>query len=191
MLYNPVEAFTWLKRAADAGHAEAQSNVGYALDHGLGVPEDKAAAIVYYRRAADQGVAQAMYNLGACFENGDGVPLDVPQAVAWYTRARDAGHTTAATRLAAIAPTLTFAQRAADQLLATPLPHPPAPVAPAGAAGGAGGAGAPPSTRADVLTMGTAALKRLLQGRGVDTSGINEKARLVEMALEAIGAAPQ
>ena len=41
------------------------------------------------------------------------------------------------------------------------------------------------------MTMGTGALKRLLQGRGVDTSGINDKAHLIELALAAIGAAPQ
>ena len=39
--------------------------------------------------------------------------------------------------------------------------------------------------------MGTGALKRLLQGRGVDTSGINEKAQLIELALAVIGEAPR
>ena len=186
--YNPVEAFTWFKRAADAGNARAQCGVGYALRDGLGVPENKAAAVVHYRRAADQGNAQAMYNLGSCYSMGDGVPWDPPQAVAWYTRARDAGDPAAAKALAEIAPHLTPAQRAsADQLLAAPLPRPPAPAAPTGA----GGAGAPPPTRAGVLTMGTGALKRLLQGRGVDIAGIVEKARLIELALAAIGAAPQ
>ena len=185
--YNPVEAFTWFKRAADAGHAAARCNVGAALLTGLGVPEDKAAAVGYFRRGADQGDALAMYNLGACYENGDGVPRDMPQAVAWYTRARDAKWSAAAKRLAEIVPLLTPAMRAAaDQLLATPLPRP----APA-AAPGAGGVGTPPPTRADVLTMGTGALKRLLQGRGVDVAGIVEKARLIELALAAIGAAPQ
>ena len=41
------------------------------------------------------------------------------------------------------------------------------------------------------MTMGTGALKRLLQGRGVDIAGIVEKAQLVELALAAIGAAPR
>ena len=41
------------------------------------------------------------------------------------------------------------------------------------------------------MTMGAAALKRLLQGRGVDTAGVLEKSELVELALAAIGAAPQ
>ena len=190
--YNPVEAFTWSKRAADAGFAAAQCSVGYALQTGLGVPEDKAAGVVYFRCAADQGHAQTMFNLGVCYESGDGVPLDVPQCVAWYTRARDAGDPSAAKRLAEIAPHLTPAQRAeVDQLLAAPLPRPPAPIAPTAPAGIAGGAGAPPPTRADVLTMGTGALKRLLQGRGVDIAGIVEKARLIELALAAIGAAPR
>ena len=35
--------------------------------------------------------------------------------------------------------------------------------------------------------MGTAALKRLLQGRGVDIAGVVEKAKLVERALVLIG----
>ena len=185
--YNPVEAFTLLKRAADAGHAKAQGEVGYALLNGLGVPEDKAAAVLYYRRSADQGNATAMFNLGVCYENGDGVLRNIPHAVAWFTRARDAGYAPAAKHLAEIAPHLTPATRAeVDQLLAAPLPRP-APTAFAGT----GGAGAPPPTRADVLTMGTGALKRLLQGRGVDIAGINEKAQLIELALAAIGAAPQ
>ena len=191
--YNPVEAFKWLKRAADAGDADAQCNVGFALLYGHGVPEDKAAGVLYFRRGADQGHADAMCNLAICYSKGDGVPRDTPQAVAWLTRARDAGSSGAATRLAKIAPFLTAATRAkAAQLLATPLPRSPAPTAPTGAGrGGAGGAGAPAPTRADVLTMGTGALKRLLQGRGVDIAGIVEKARLIELALAAIGAAPQ
>ena len=190
--YNPVEAFTWLKRAADAGVAAAQCKVGYALRNGLGVLEDKGAGVVYYRRAAHQGIAQAMYNLGGCYLKGDGVPQDVPQAVAWYTRARDAGEPAAAKHLAVIIPLLTPAERtAADQLLAAPLPRMPAPAAPFSAGVGAGGDGAPPPTHADVLTMGTGALKRLLQGRGVDTTGVLEKSELVGLALAAIGAAPQ
>ena len=39
--------------------------------------------------------------------------------------------------------------------------------------------------------MGTGALKRLLQGRGVDIAGIVEKARLIELALAVIGEAPR
>ena len=186
--YNPVEAFIWLKCAADAGYAGAQGEVGYALDTGLGVPEDKAAAVVYFRRGADQGDATAMCNLGLCYTTGDSVPRDMPQAVAWLTRARDAGEPAAAMRLAMIVPLLTPAMRAeVDQLLAAPLSRMPAPTTLAGA----DVAGAPPPTRADVLTMGTGALKRLLQGRGVDTSGIVEKAQLIELALAAIGVAPQ
>ena len=186
--YNPVEAFKWLKRAADAGHAKAQCNVGASLGTGHGVPEDKTAAVVYFRRAADKGEAQAMFNLGLSYRDGYGVPQNLAQAVAWYTRARDAG-VPSAEHLATITPLLTPADLAkVDQLLATPL-HRPASTAPAGAGGWAGSVGA--ATRADVLTMGTGALKRLLQGRGVDTSGVNEKARLIELALAAIGAAPQ
>ena len=189
---NPVEAFTWLKRAADKGYAISQCKVGYALLIGNGVREDKAAGVAYHRRAAAQGFGMSMFNLGVCYDNGEGVPRDVPQGVVWFTRARDAGEPNAEAALATIYPTLTLEERAeVDQLLATPLPHLPALTTPAGIGGGAGGAGAPPPTRADVLTMGTPALQRLLQGRGVDTAGIDEKAQLIELALAAIGAAPQ
>ena len=186
--YNPVEAFTWFKRAADAGFALAYTNVGYALLYGLGVPQDKAAAIVYYRRGADQGDATSMFNLGVCYLEGNGLRTDVPLAVAWMTRARESGFPHAERRLAEVSSTLTPAQRAeVDQLLTTSLPRPPAPIAPAPT----GGVGVPPPTRADVLTMGTGALKRLLQGRGVDTTGMLEKSELVGLALAAIGAAPR
>ena len=194
--YNPVESFTWLKRAADTGYAAAQCYVGLLLQSGLGVPADAAAAFMYYRRSAEQGHAVGMSYLGRCYESGDGVPPDLPQAVAWFSRARDAGDPDAEKELAKIAPRLTPAQRAAaGELLAAPLPRQPVSAIPTGAGGGpgrgAGGAGAPPVTRADILTMGTGALKRMLQGRGVDTSGIHVKAHLIELALAAIGEAPQ
>jgi TPR repeat protein len=54
-----VKALTWLKPAADGGHAESQFYVGEAYTYGRGVTADKATAKEYYRKAASQGHAQA------------------------------------------------------------------------------------------------------------------------------------
>ena len=54
----------WFRRAADAGHADAQCYLGscYANGHGIGV--DATQAVMWLRRAADAGHAQAMIYLG-------------------------------------------------------------------------------------------------------------------------------
>ena len=104
--YNPVEAFTWFKRSADAGDAAAQCSVGHALETGEGVEEDKVLGAVYYRRSADQGFATALHNLGNCYANGIGLPRDPSAAVLWMKRALDAGYPDASKNLAGFAASL-------------------------------------------------------------------------------------
>ena len=190
MQYNPEEAFKWYMRAADKGHSEALCNVGYAFEKGLGVPEDKAKGIAYYRRAANLGNGVAMYNLGGLYMRGEGLPRDMGRAVECWMHSRDAGYAPALKRLAELAGSVPRQYReTVSQLLATPMPRTPAPAA---CGCNTCGAGAPlPPTRADVLTMDTASLKRLLQSFGVDTAGVLEKTELVELVLAAIGEAPR
>ena len=191
--YDPVEAFTWYKRAAGMGDSNAQGKAGDALMEGYGVPQDTNAAVAYYRRAADEGgCVSAMYKLGLYFASSD-VAWGKSHAMAWYTRAcGDSGYAPAGAARAALFRTLTADERAEADSLLNKMMHRARPSAPARRAlaptGGAGGAPtAPPPTRAEVASMGTAALKRFLQTTGVDTSGITEKGRLVELAL--VGAA--
>jgi len=93
------EAVKWFRKAADQGHAPAQSNLGVAYDKGEGVPQDYAAAVSWYRRAADQGEAGAQYNLGLMYEGGLGVPQDYGEAVEWFRQAADQGHPSAQSEL--------------------------------------------------------------------------------------------
>jgi TPR repeat protein len=65
---NPTNAAQWYRRAAQAGDAAAQNNLGALLRDGLGVPQDFAQAADWFKRAADQGYAKAMLNLGALYE---------------------------------------------------------------------------------------------------------------------------
>ena len=87
------EATKWCRRAAEQGHAEAQTNLGGAYRKGLGgVPLDMVEAVKWYRRAAEQGNAVAQANLGMAYEMDDGVPLDMVEAEKWYRRAAEQGY---------------------------------------------------------------------------------------------------
>ena len=79
-----------LKRAADAGHAPAQSLYAYILDKA----EYNEEAAQYFRRAAEQGDADGQYGLGILYAAGEGVGAIRPRrasgssAPATRTRAR-------------------------------------------------------------------------------------------------------
>lgn len=45
------------KQLAEAGHAKAQTNLGYMYQVGKGVPQDEKMAVAWYRKASDQGLA--------------------------------------------------------------------------------------------------------------------------------------
>jgi localization factor PodJL len=58
---------------------------------GLGVPEDRSAALDWYSAAAEQGNILAMHNLGVMFSQGIGGTPDFLTAVDWFTSAADHG----------------------------------------------------------------------------------------------------
>jgi TPR repeat protein len=80
-------------RAAEAGHASAQYNLGVLLADQLEPPE-MAAALGWYARAAEAGHTAAQYDLGVLLADRLDPP-DLTAARAWYTRAAEAGHTAA------------------------------------------------------------------------------------------------
>lgn len=83
------------KQAADSGHIVGLINYGLALETGMGVPTDYAAAMDYYRRAADAGYAVGAYNLALMLANGRGVTQDHAGAARWYQVAVDGGDSSA------------------------------------------------------------------------------------------------
>lgn len=76
----------WLP-TAEAGDAEAQTNVGEIFEKGLGGEPNYAAALIWYQKAADQGNARAQFNLGTLYEQGLGVPKDKLTSLNWYRKA--------------------------------------------------------------------------------------------------------
>jgi hypothetical protein len=57
------------RKAAEQGHAVAQSYLGCICDNGIGVGHDATESISWYRKAAEQGLASAQYNLGVRFDD--------------------------------------------------------------------------------------------------------------------------
>ena len=80
-----------VRRQALAGTTEAVFLMGTALDEGLGVPEDPAAAFEWFSKAAAAGHTLAEHNLGNAFAAGRGVVADPAQAIAWWLKAATKG----------------------------------------------------------------------------------------------------
>jgi TPR repeat protein len=76
--------FQQIKAKAEEGDAEAQSNVGFCYERGVGVLKDETEAIKWYRKAAAQGQVLAQYNIGVCYYFGIAVTKDSVEAVKWF-----------------------------------------------------------------------------------------------------------
>ena len=61
---NDTEAAKWYRKAAEQGHAWAQSNLGFLYGTGSGVPEDDTVAYMWWNIAAAQGNEDAKKNKG-------------------------------------------------------------------------------------------------------------------------------
>jgi len=85
-------AFTSWKPLAEEGLADAQANLGWLYQAGLGVEKDIQKAYQWYTKAADQGQAVAQNNLGVLYEYGNGVEKDLARAKSLYEKSADQGY---------------------------------------------------------------------------------------------------
>ena len=89
-----------ISKAASAGHAKAQCEMGVMLmEGGGGIPVDRVTAFQWFERAATQGDTVAQTNLGWMKANGIGAPKNMMDAAQWYRRAAEAGSAEAQARL--------------------------------------------------------------------------------------------
>ena len=88
---NYDEALPLLRQAAEAGHVEAQYNLGLALTEGIGVTADPVEANTWLRKAAEQESSDAQYKLAYSYIMGRGVEKDLKQAFAWFEKAAGNG----------------------------------------------------------------------------------------------------
>src|SRR5215831_11903976 len=67
-----------LRKAAEQGNAQAQSNLGAMYQDGKVVPQSDTEAVKWYRKAAEQGFtlvqSDVQSNLGMMYADGRGVP---------------------------------------------------------------------------------------------------------------------
>jgi len=86
------EAIQLYRQLADAGYANAISNLGALYDQGHGVAKDKIEAFRLFRQAAKKGVASAMNLVGRMYAAGDGVAMDEAAAARWFRKGAEAGN---------------------------------------------------------------------------------------------------
>ena len=80
----------WLRKAADQGDPQAQSDIGVMYKDGKGgLPQSDALALEWLSKAADQGDAKAQFNLGYMYAWGKGVPKSIALAVEWLIKAAE------------------------------------------------------------------------------------------------------
>lgn len=88
------------RELAQAGHVDAQINLGFMYEHGQGAGRDAVEAVKWYRAAAEGGSVTAQYNLGVMYYSGNGMPRDYVEAAKWYRRAAEQGFARAQHNLA-------------------------------------------------------------------------------------------
>ena len=80
----------WSDLAA-AGDPEAQHNIGYMYEEGLGVTQQYDLAMEWYRRAASGGLAEADHNLGMMYVDGRGAARSWAQGLIHFRKAAEKG----------------------------------------------------------------------------------------------------
>ncbi|MDH5378430.1 MAG: sel1 repeat family protein [Gammaproteobacteria bacterium] len=80
------EAMAYWLPLAKKGFADAQSNVAWMYQNGLGVEKDLAQAVNWYNKAATQQQAVAQNNLGSLHDQGLGVERDLNKAFTWFEK---------------------------------------------------------------------------------------------------------
>ncbi|RYE08517.1 MAG: sel1 repeat family protein [Hyphomicrobiales bacterium] len=85
--WDPVASLTWLKRAADQGHAGSQLELGTLYLDGLGVAPDVDKAEQAYLAAASHGLAAGWWGLGNIYSREYAGRIDRPRAIRYYEQA--------------------------------------------------------------------------------------------------------
>ncbi len=85
------EAMAWYGQAAEAGNAEAQFLLGYAMETGVEAVARPGQARTWYRAAAEQDHRRAQVRLALMLAESRGGDKDSAEARAWLRKAAEAG----------------------------------------------------------------------------------------------------
>lgn len=89
--YLEKKAIGWYVKGAILKVKEAQRELAYCYDIGLGIGKNKREALRWYKEAADQGCTFSMLRVGYFYEKGWVVREDWETALKWYEKAKDNG----------------------------------------------------------------------------------------------------
>ena len=89
---DPADAYAWLLRAAEAGKAEAQANVGWLRLRGIGCGRDRAEAHRWLSAAAGHDISQAALGLAEYYGTADATDQDLAQSALWAKKASKLGN---------------------------------------------------------------------------------------------------
>ena len=89
--HDPVESARWTAKAAQQGHAGAQTVLAYDYEQGHGVPKNYNEAVRLLRLALAQNYPDAMFHMGRLFTTGKGVPRNEREGLEWFRKAAAAG----------------------------------------------------------------------------------------------------
>ena len=91
--FDPVLAFTYFKRAAEAGSAEGQFELAKSYEKGVGVDADPVQALHWYEESAKQGFPDALNDMGFLYFQGElGLPQDAAKGIEYFRQAADLRH---------------------------------------------------------------------------------------------------
>jgi hypothetical protein len=93
------ESFERYMKAAEEGNLDAQTNIGFHYQNGIGIPKDENKAFQWYMKAAKGGNIDAQNNLGDCYRNGIGVLKNDNKSFEWYMKAAEGGNLNAQTNI--------------------------------------------------------------------------------------------
>ena len=94
-----AEALLLYQYLAEQGYADAQSDLGYMYERGLGVTQNESQAVYWIWKAVEQGNAGAQNNLGVIYANGQGLAQNDNQAVYWIRKAAEQSYADAQSNL--------------------------------------------------------------------------------------------
>ncbi len=87
VVHNPLQAYHWMREAAEQNHGLALHGLGIMYLYGECVDKDEREAAVWLHRAADQGLEGSMAALAGMYEQGLGVEKNPEKARALFAAA--------------------------------------------------------------------------------------------------------
>ena len=77
---NYEQAIPLLQKSAELGNPEAQYNLGYCYEFGVGIEKDEKIATSWYQKSADQNYNDGLYAMMMAYSDGKGVPVNYDKA---------------------------------------------------------------------------------------------------------------